>query len=146
MTKNMDSLLPWQLTRLKSHPYYYGLTPNYPRPTLLARSDGVQWPPPFTPEPRDTWTGLYEKKRCSVIAASSHPIAQKLREGLRGRIEEVLMGMRPLCWISVDYLRLGYEVEEEKNTVTVVVTVEEGMLEVGEAERIVAELKGECDK
>jgi hypothetical protein len=142
----MDSLLPWQLTLLNRHPYYYGLTPNYQRPTLLARSSGVQWPPPFTPEPRDTWTGLYEKKRCSVITASSHPLSQKLREGLRGRIEEALMSMRPVCWISVDYVRLGYEVEDEKNTVTVVVTVERGILEVQEAERIVAELKEECER
>jgi hypothetical protein len=54
--------------------------------------------------------------------------------------------MTPCCWISVDYLRLGYDDVREKNPVVVLVTVEEGKVSEAEGQRIVDALSAECKK
>jgi hypothetical protein len=55
--------------------------------------------------------------------------------------------MSPCRWISVDYLRIGYDDNvEQNNPVVVLVTVEEGQVPRAEAQRIVDALAQECRK
>jgi hypothetical protein len=54
--------------------------------------------------------------------------------------------MSPCRWISVDYLRIGYEKVEQHNPVVILVTVEEHQVPRGEAQRIVDCLANECRK
>lgn len=76
-----------------------------------------------------------------------HSLEQKLRDGLRTNIHRVLDTMKnPIDWISVDYVRLGYETSAEKNPVVILVTVDKDQVTSAEAQRLVDALYRECVK
>lgn len=123
--------------------YYFGLRGN---PTLLARSSTSPWTLPWDQESLLT---TYPKRDPKAIFALSHdhPLRSALDEGLRQTIRDVLMGMDPPKWISVDYIRLGYDkIDEKKNPVVAFVTVEENQISIVEAQRVVTALALECHK
>jgi hypothetical protein len=66
--------------------------------------------------------------------------------GLRDNIRRVLATMSPCRWISVDYLRIGYDEVEQNNPVVILVTVEKDQVPRAEAQRVVDALSEECKK
>jgi hypothetical protein len=122
--------------------YYYGLRGT---PTLLARSNKSPWVRPEELLDDGYHSGLdWVRKEAYVI--TRHPIRQKLDSGLRDNIRRVLATMSPCKWISVDYLRIGYDKVEQNNPVVILVTVEEHQVPRAEAQRIVDCLADECRK
>lgn len=122
--------------------YYWGLRGN---PRLLARSSSQPWTLPRTEE--IGFDGNFEKIRKVISVVSRHPIRAKLDQGLRQNIRQVLASMEPCRWISVDYVRLGYDHEVEMNNPVVVwVTVEENQVTLVEAQRIVDAMAQECGR
>lgn len=123
--------------------YYWGLPGN---PKLLARSNPDQWKQPATYQ--HEWDQGFSviPRKLVFIVGDNHPLGAKLENGLRNSINKVLATMNPLKWISVDYLRIGYNEVEEKNPVVVRVTVEEGQIAMEEAQRISNALLKECEK
>lgn len=120
--------------------YYWGLRGN---PRLLARSSSQPWTIPRTEE--IGFDGNFEKIRKVISVVSHHPIRAKLDQGLRQNIRQVLASMKPCRWISVDYVRLGYDHEVEiNNPVVVWVTIEENQVTLVEAQRIVDVMAQEC--
>jgi hypothetical protein len=121
--------------------YYWGFPGN---PKLLARSNLELWIRP----PDQSIDGFVSPaKKFAFIVAYHHPLREKLQQGLRDKIRGILATMTPCKWISVDYLRIGYNGDEEQqNPVVVLVTVEEGQVLVAEAQRIVNALASECIK
>lgn len=121
--------------------YYWGLRGD---PRLLARSSSQPWTLPTTEE--IGYDGNYEKVRKFISAVGrSHPLRTELDRGLRQSIRQVLASMQPCQWISVDYVRLGYDREAEANNPVVAwVTVEENQVPLIEAQRIVDALAQEC--
>ena len=129
--------------------YYYGLRGN---PRLLARSSVQPWTRPLAnleEYPYNIDPGYYgqhpqQKKRMSIVGR--HALRKALDSGLREKIREMLATMNnPSRLISVDYIRLGYDWEDEKNNPVVVwVTVEENQVPEAEAQRIVDALAQEC--
>jgi hypothetical protein len=113
--------------------YYYGL-PG--RPKLLARSNTSPWTLPQI-------NGKAVRKSSWPIGR--HPIENKLEEGLRSDIMDILSTMNPKKWISVDCLRLGYNREMvSKNPVVILITVEEDQVSPDEARRIVGLIHQQC--
>lgn len=121
--------------------YYWGLT-GYPR--LLARSSSQPWTLPRTEE--IGYDGNFERLRKLVsVVGRRHPLRTALDQGLRQNIRQVLECMQPCRWISVDYVRIGYDHDVEANKPVVVwVTVEENGVPLAEAQRIVDALTEEC--
>jgi hypothetical protein len=119
--------------------YYLGLRHGVRgKPRLLARSSNIPWTMPFSGD--HAWPSTH--KRSFIVR--NHPLKAKLDAGIRREIDNILASMRPDRWISVDYLRLGYEVEEEGNPAVVLLSVEVGEVGKDEAKRVVDEIDGEC--
>lgn len=78
-----------------------------------------------------------------VITDSAKQIAAD-KSCLKTKILDLLMSMTPLCWISADFLRIGYVDNSEENPAVVLITVEGGRLESEEAQRIVDGIRKEC--
>jgi hypothetical protein len=119
--------------------YYSGPLHNA---KLLARSSTEPWEAPMIsgpcggPAPK----GVYVVEGC-------HPLKQKLQGGLRENIRGVLATMNPCVWSTVDYLRLGYDEEVEKNNpVVAFITVDKDRLSHVEAQRIVDTISAEFKK
>lgn len=126
--------------------YYYGLVDVYYTPKLLARSNPASWAIPKVLDPCG-YEGIYCRDKKTVFVVTHHPLRDKLDQGLRDKILSVLSTMSPPRWISVDYLRLGYDKEVPKNNpVVVLITVEEDQVSRPEAQRIVDTLFEECKK
>lgn len=113
----------WKENGTKFDNYYFGLGNN---PKLLARSNRAPWkPPPTQPAKLDPAWQIHPYIQLGIVK-SRHPLSAKLRDsGLRNSIREVLATMTPPRWISVDYLRIGYDDIEENNPVVALVSVEE---------------------
>jgi hypothetical protein len=120
--------------------YYWGLRGN---PRLLARSNSQPWTVPRTEELG--YDRNFEKVRKLIsVVGRHHPLCTQLDQGLRQNIRQVLASMQPCRWISVDYVRLGYDHEVEANNPVVAwVTVEENQAPLVEAQRIVDALAQE---
>jgi hypothetical protein len=117
--------------------YYAGLLGN---PRLLARSSRTAWIRPKISD-EDGVRDAY--KVVSVV--KNHPLAAKLQSGLRNRILAVMSTMTPRVWISIDYVRIGYDEENESNNpVVIFITVEKNNLPSTEAQRVVDEIYREC--
>lgn len=52
--------------------------------------------------------------------------------------------MQPQKWISVNYLRLGYEEDDSKNPVVIWITVEKDQVDPVEAQRVSDLIHREC--
>ena len=112
---------------------------------LLARSSNEPWVwPKVSPDPDSRFTRTHAEKRYGVVR--NHPLRKKLDDGLRTSIHKVLSTMTPREWISVDYIRMGYEANFQDNPVVIWVTVEEGQVGYTEAKRVADEIKVECLK
>jgi hypothetical protein len=124
--------------------YYYGLPGN---PKLLARSSTVPWQIPSIDIPEHGEWGYQSRAYKSVFVLTRHPLREKLVNGLRDNIRNVLATMSPCKWISVDYLRIGYDDNvEQNNPVVILVTVEQDHVPRAEGQRIVDALAEECRK
>ena len=121
--------------------YYWGLRGN---PRLLARSSSQPWTLPTTEE--IGFDGNFERIRKLIsVVGCRHPLRKELDQALRQNIRQVLASMQPCRWISVDYVRLGYDHEAEVNNPVIAwVTVEEDQVPLVEAQRIVDALAQEC--
>lgn len=121
--------------------YYWGLGSRR-GPKLLARSSRTPWKLQERTDPIDcTFVNVVPK--LAFVVAAHHPLREKLATGLRDNIRDVLSIMKPCKWITVDYLRLGYDEVQENNPVVVAVTVEEDQVPPAEAQRIVDALSVE---
>ncbi|RDL32035.1 uncharacterized protein BP5553_09437 [Venustampulla echinocandica] len=121
--------------------YYLGLPGN---PKLLARSSTIPWegiPIVDTPGGHEGPRGQAAKL---AFVITHHPLRGKLDNGLRDNIRHVLATMQPCRWISVDYLRIGYNEVEQNNPVVILVTAEEDQVPRAEAERVVGAISSEC--
>ena len=118
------------------------------RPKLVARSSNQPWIRPWVEADHDglasPFSHEYAKKQ--VFTVGKHPLRQKLEGGLRDSVLQVLSTLKPKKWISVDYLRIGYEPVEADNPVVILITVEKDQIEYDEAKRVVDEIKTECIK
>jgi hypothetical protein len=124
--------------------YYFGLPGN---PRLLARSSTAPWEIPIIDIPEHGEWGHQIPASKLAFVVTRHPLREKLDSGLRDNIRNVLATMSPCRWISVDYLRIGYDDNvEQNNPVVVLVTVEEGQVPRAEAQRIVDALAQDCRK
>ena len=81
--------------------YYYGL-PGCPK--LLACSNPELWMAPSFEV-----TANSSPRTKTVFVVTHHPLREKLNVGLRDTIIGILATMNRHKWISVDYLRIGYE-------------------------------------
>ena len=118
--------------------YYSGL-PG--RPKLLARSNPEPWVRPRSL----AWEAREGGDPKAVFVVTHHPLREKLDQGLRAKILDVLATMTPCKWISVDYVRMGYDKDVERNNpVIALVTVEEDQLSKVEAKRVVDAIAEEC--
>jgi hypothetical protein len=137
--ENMAATNPAQ-DRAAFDNYYWGLRGN---PRLLGRSSTEAWTLPMV-EDLD-FNGERKADRKVVLVIGPHPLREKLRHGLRDKVLQVLATMDPCRWISVDYIRLGYDkIVPTNNPVMVWVTVEENTVREVEAQRIVDALTQEC--
>jgi hypothetical protein len=117
--------------------YYYGL-PGQPK--LLARSNPEPWIAPSFEV-----TAGHSPPTKALFVVTHHPLREKLDAGLRDKIRSVLATMSPCRWISVDYLRIGYDRNvAQNNPVVVVITVEKDQVPPAEAQRIVNDIAEEC--
>lgn len=117
--------------------YYWGLCFSH-SPKLLARSNTSPWTSPLM----DHFFWHDMKK---VFVVTHHPLREKLANGLRDRIRNVLAQLKIGTWISVNYLRIGYDGRVWKNNpVTVLVTVVKDQVSYAEAQWVVDNLVEEC--
>lgn len=118
--------------------YYTGALCNA---KLVARSSTAPWKAEWA---GGTWSGPVGKN--VGVVEPSHPLCQRLDEGLNDNILGVLATMRPCAWISVHYVRLGYDEAEENNPVVVLIAVEQNRVSSTEGQRIVDTVSEECRK
>jgi len=123
--------------------YYFGIRAKYgwrSYPKLVARSSRAPW---TYPKIQDYGWGSQDfKTMCSVM---HHPLRNKLDQGLRGKILEVLATMSPCKWFAVDYVRIGYDKDvQQNNPVVILITVEEGQVSRTEGQKVVDALSKEC--
>jgi hypothetical protein len=125
--------------------YYAGFPGN---PKLLARSSRATWTQPTGSYNTLTFPppGPARKLSFVITGHSAHSLSQKLDNGLRDSILAILDTMSPKKWISVDYLRIGYDEEAVNNPVVVLITVEKDIVSPTEAQRIVDEIHRECER
>jgi hypothetical protein len=120
------------------------------RPKLVARSSNEPWIRPLVKVVMDRDSPAtpfsHEHAEKQVFTVGKHPLRQKLEAGLRDSVLQVLSTLKPNKWISVDYLRIGYEKVAEDNPVVILITVEKDQIAYGEAKRVVDEVKTECTK
>jgi hypothetical protein len=122
--------------------YYFGLPGN---PRLLAQSNTAPWEIPIIDTPGGHEGPRSEASKLAFVV-THHPLRGKLMNGLRDNIRRVLATMSPCRWISVDYLRIGYDEVEQNNPVVILVTVEKFQVPRAEAQRVVDALSEECKK
>lgn len=118
---------------------YYQSLPGNPR--LVARGDK---PIQQGHTEVDESGNVVDAEKKIFVLKHNHPLAVKLKTGLRATIKEILATMNPNKWISVDYLRIGYSETEDENPVVILVTVEEGFITEIEGKRISRELEKAC--
>ena len=83
----------------------------------------------------------------TVFVVTHHPLREKLDAGLRDTIIGILATMNPHKWISVDYLRIGYEKGvAQNNPVVTLITVDKDQVPLAEAQRVVDAIAEECKK
>lgn len=116
--------------------YYYGW-PGVPR--LLARSHKEPWAATFTDD-----SGFRTPTPIRDFVLKDRIIKETLEKGLRESIRNILMTMRPLTWIAVDYVRLGHSTIEMQNPAVILITAENDYTSTAEAERVVKKIKEEC--
>jgi hypothetical protein len=109
----------------------------------VARSSTAPWKAPIHHD--GAWSGITSKN--VFVVEPRHPLCRKLNEGLNENILRVLAIMRPCAWVSVHYVRLGYDNEvETNNPVVALITVEENRVSSTEGQRIVDAVTEECRK
>lgn len=119
--------------------YYYGL-PGCPK--LLARSNPQPWMAPSFEV-----TANSSPRTKTVFVVTHHSLREKLDAGLRDTILGILATMNPRKWISVDYLRIGYEKGvAQNNPVVTLITVDKDEVPLAEAQRVVDAIAEECKK
>jgi hypothetical protein len=123
--------------------YYWGLRGN---PRLLARSSSEPWTLPRSKEEVGYDGNLAVIRKSMSVVGRHHPLHMKLDQGLRQNIRQVLASMQPCRWISVDYVRLGYNCQVEANPIIAWVTIEENQVPLVEAQRIVDAMAQECQR
>lgn len=131
--------------------YYVGTLNNA---KLVARSSTLPWVAPIKHD--GTWSGAAAKLVFAV--EHRHPLRETLNKGLRDNILRVLSTMRPCVWVSIHYVRLGYDDgggdnddgyndnAEENNPVVALITVRENLVSSAEGQRIVDAVHEECKK
>lgn len=122
--------------------YYLGRLGNA---KLLARSNRAPWQAPFHIAEDPSFSGPALKR--VFVVERSHSLAAKLENGLSENILRVLGTMQPCAWVSVHYLRLGYDTKiRANNPVVALVTVKENQISPAEAQRVVDGIHAECVK
>jgi hypothetical protein len=120
--------------------YYYGIGRLL---KLLARSNPEPWQIPLVP---GYWGGPSPDTK-TIFVVTHHPLRQKLDAGLRDTILGILATMKPRKWISVDYLRIGYDKNvAQNNPVVALITVEKDQVPLAEAQRVVDAIAEECKR
>ena len=120
--------------------YYYGIGR---RLKLLARSNPEPWQIPLVP---GYWGGPSPDTK-TIFVVTHHPLRQKLDAGLRDTILGILATINPRKWISVDYLRIGYDKNTvQNNPVVALITVEKDQVPLAEAQRVVDAIAEECKR
>lgn len=125
---------------------YYGWMPCNAK--LLARSSKEPMPPSGDMQPLELsfWKQKLVEQFCSkrTHLVGSHPIKQKLEDGLRQSILEALATLFPNKWISLNFVRIGHAKLAEQNPVTIWVVVEKSEVPVAEALRVVDKIDIHC--
>lgn len=121
--------------------YYHGL---YENPKLLTRSNPAPWTISHITESSGYQRGPSRDTKI-MYSVKNHPLHDKLAQGLRERILDILATMDPCEWFAVDYVRIGYDkASEQNNPPVVLVTVQEDKVARAEGQRIVNALSEEC--
>ncbi|CZR63012.1 uncharacterized protein PAC_12909 [Phialocephala subalpina] len=119
--------------------YYAGLSGNL---KLLARGNKPKQQRPMISDPYGNPGVVPAPKNAYIVG--KHIISEKLKNGLRKEMVDILEAMKPADWISFDFLRLGYSKVEKENPVVVFVTVNYGEISREEGQRVVRELEDAC--
>ena len=125
--------------------FYYVNFPGSPK--LVARSSNEPWVRPWVPVEDDGVATPFSRERAIkwVSTVGIHPLRRKLEAGLRDSVLQILSALKPK-WISVDYVRIGYEKVDKDNPVVILITVEKDQIAYDEGKRVVDEIKAECIK